>query len=620
MEKPYGLPHNLHQEIRSFLNNNLQKGGSMKKNQLKRIAAVAMAAVCLMNIAACGAPAAESSETAEQVSDAASMESGSAGTSAGSDEENLYGYSDPITLKVGLAYNSDFEWQGDESVEDNTWWNLYKENGYDLEIMYNVDGTQGETKRTTAIASGNYPDLLSVSGADLVNYANTGVIADITDVFEKYASDELKEYLAYGDGNALDSAMVNGKLYGIPQVSDHHVDAMMMFIRQDWLDNLGLEIPTTMEELKEVALAFTQQDPDGNGQDDTYGLALNGKEGFTYWSGIQAFFEGYGAAPGHWNGQFTFIEKDGEVMWGGALAEEMKAALTDLQEMYANGSLAKNFGTMDYNQITADVGAGKCGIYFAPNWGAMVPMVDALKSDPDAHLVSAKIPDGMGEGSSKTYIQTTPSTFYTISSKCENPEALIKLANLCVQKLCYPADQEEYNMYTGLPGVYSGWKACLIQLTSPDEAITNVNKEHEAIETRNTEGLNASALTNVESVLAYLDAVEDGTLQEKLAAGDATIEVGIGYYTTSGDELGGGMTMVKMIEEGDCFNYSAYNYIPTETMSSKYSTLNKLALETIIKIISGESVDSYDDFLESWESLGGKEVTQEAQEWYDQNN
>lgn len=55
-------------------------------------------------------------------------------------------------------------------------------------------------------------------------------------------------------------------------------------------------------------------------------------------------------------------------------------------------------------------------------------------------------------------------------------------------------------------------------------------------------------------------------------------------------------------------------------MSSKFSTLDKLALETIVKIISGDSVDSYDTFLQSWEALGGTEVTREAQEWYDQNH
>ena len=74
--------------------------------------------------------------------------------------------------------------------------------------------------------------------------------------------------------------------------------------------------------------------------------------------------------------------------------------------------------------------------------------------------------------------------------------------------------------------------------------------------------------------------------------------------------------MLKQIEEVK-FNYSAYNTVPTENMSSCYSTLNKMALETIIKIIYGDSVDSYDDFLKSWNELGGEVATQEAQEWYD---
>lgn len=77
--------------------------------------------------------------------------------------------------------------------------------------------------------------------------------------------------------------------------------------------------------------------------------------------------------------------------------------------------------------------------------------------------------------------------------------------------------------------------------------------------------------------------------------------------------------MVDLIKDNN-YNYSVYNYIPTETMSSKFSTLDKLALETIVKIISGDSVDSYDTFLQSWEALGGTEVTREAQEWYDQNH
>lgn len=594
----------------------------MKRKNVRRLIAVILSAVCVSGFTACGGTdTANNSEADVSQSDTVTSEESQtmANAEESGEELNLYGYNEPITLKVGLAFNSDFEWQGKESVENNTWWNLYKDKGFNIDIMYNVDGSQQETKRTTAITSGNYPDIMAVSGSDLIKYAQTGVIADITEVYEKYASDQLKEYEAWGDGNSLSAAKVDGKLFGIPQVNDYRGDAMMMFIRQDWLDNLNLEMPTTMEELKAVAKAFTEQDPDGNGEDDTYGLALNGKEGFNYWSGIQAFFEGYGAAPGYWNGQFTFIEKDGKVVWGGALADEMKAGLADLQEMYADGSLAKNFGTMDYNQITQDVGSGKCGIYFAPRWGAMVPIVDATKDDQNARIVSAKIPDGMGEGSSKPYIPTTPGTYFVISSKCKNPEALIKLCNLSVDKLCYYENETEYDMYTGKAGVYSGWKTCLIQLTSQDEAVVGVEKEYNALKTGNQDGLNQSQLTNVKNMEAYSSAVQDGTIVDKLKTEDPDVIAGIGMWTVSGDDLGGGITMVDLIKENK-YNYSAYNYIPTETMSSKFSTLDKLALETIVKIISGDNVDSYDTFLQSWDALGGAAVTKEAQEWYDQNH
>lgn len=495
----------------------------------------------------------------------------------------------------------------------------------ELEVMYSVDGSQKDTKLATAITSGNYPDIMEVSGSDLVKYAQTGVIADITDVYDEFATDQLKEYENLGGVDYLASATVDGKLYGVPAVRENRTEVMMMFIRQDWLDALEMEIPTTMEELKEVALAFTKNDPDGNGADDTYGLALNGKEGFTFWSGMQAFFEGYGAAPGYWNGQFTFLEKDGEVMWGGALAEEMKAALTDLKEMYEAGSLAKNFGTMDYNQITQDVGAGKCGIYFAPRWGAMVPVVDATRNDPDCRLVSAKIPDGMGEGSSKPYVPTTPDHYYVVSSKCENPEALIKLCNLGVRYLCNYENAEEYALYTGQANVYSGWKAALVQLTSQDEAYAGIEKEHEAITTGNMDGLTTEAMkANVANMQKYREAVEDGTLMEKLESGDSEVVAGIGMWTVDGDELSGGFTMLDLLnrsnEGEDVYNYCAYSYIPTETMSAKFATLDKMALETIVKIITGDEVDTYDSFLQSWNALGGKAVTAEAQEWYDANH
>lgn len=600
----------------------------MKRNLLKKATAVTIAAALTLSMAACGSSeggnvSKESTESKQSGSTEAQNTVSSSGNPAFDavvedlkSEIKFYGYEDPITLKMGFSYASDFGWAGNETFEDNIWRNLYKALGFDVEVLYNIDATQAETKLATSITSGNYPDLLSGSSTEIVKYAETGVIADITDVFEEYASDELKEYLNYGGVDNLSAGIVNGRLYGIPTASEAQIDGMMMYIRKDWLDNLGLEVPKTMDELKAVAKAFTEDDPDGNGVDDTYGLALCGADGFTYWSGLQAFFEGYGAAPGYWSDSFTFIEKDGKVLWGGALSTEMKTALADLQEMYAAGALAKSFGTMDYNQLLQDVGAGVCGIYFAPRWGAMVPYIDALKSDVNAEIVAAMIPDGMGEGSSKAYIQTTPGSLRAISSKCEHPEAVVKLMNISVRLLANYRNEDERNMFSGQTGVYSGWKTSWIGLGKPGEQVESITKEMTAMSTGVlTDDMTESQISSVKAMQAYFAAREDGTLADLLAAEDATIQTGISNSTVS-TEIGGGAVMLKQIAE-DRFNYSAYNTVPTKNMASCYATLNKMALETIIKIIYGDSVDSYDEFLKSWNELGGEVVTKEVQEWYD---
>ena len=59
-----------------------------------------------------------------------------------------------------------------------------------------------------------------------------------------------------------DSMRVNGKIHAIPQYAPKY--QVVTVLRKDWLDKLGLKPPTNYEELKEVALAFTNGDPDGN--------------------------------------------------------------------------------------------------------------------------------------------------------------------------------------------------------------------------------------------------------------------------------------------------------------------------------------------------------------------
>ena len=433
----------------------------------RKLTAILLAAAMTASLTACGSSgtggeSTQASASSEGTSaESAASEGTTEGTQQASGEVNLYGFDEPVTIKVGISYAaaSDFTFYGGETVEDNAWMDLYNANNIYLDILYNVDPSQAETKLSTAIMSGDYPDIIQTTAAEYKNYVESGVIADVTDVYEQYASEELKEYMNYDGGMAVGALEVDGRIYGLPKMDDPYSNSNVMFIRQDWLDNLGLEVPKTMDELREVAYAFTHDDPDGNGQNDTYGLALDGVNILNNSVGdADPIFNAFGCYLGD-NGMTYIKDENGEITWGGANVEGMKAALTFLQGLYQDGSIATDFITMDSTSVFEETGAGRCGIWFAPNWGAMEPIVGAAQNDVNARIVAAPVPDGLDQGGSKAYVASSPDTIYCVSSQCENPEVLIKLWNLSVK---YQSPEyttpEEYNMYYGDSANYSGWK------------------------------------------------------------------------------------------------------------------------------------------------------------------
>lgn len=579
--------------------------------------------LCVSALAGCGDSGSQPESGGNTSSGQENPESGGS-TEAGGEERtdageiDLYGFAEPVTIKVGYSRAADFHFVDGEDAMNNNWVNLYREHNILTDILYDVDSSQADTKLSTAIMSGDYPDILSASSSEYVNYAQTGVIADITDVFEKYASDYLKEYLSVDGGLAMSCVTLEGRIYGLPAMGNAYDSVPVMFIRQDWLDNLGLQIPTTMEELKEVAHAFTYDDPDQNGVNDTYGLAVDGKNILTNGGGdIGAVFAGFGAYPGA--DGMAFVEyEDGVVTWGGTNAEGMKAGLQLLQDLYTDGCLAKDFITMDGNSIFEEAGSGKCGIWFGPMWAGMVTLSNALTVDPKAHVVSAPVPDGLDQGGSRVLLNNAMGNVFCVSSKCEYPEVLIKLMNLSVQKLCYPESDEEFFDFYGRPGTNTGNKASLTLTLAPLKNLDNYRLESVALQTGNTDGLNAEQQGDYESMKTFLDAwlAEDF---DTTKAEDPTVAAGAALYTVFGDPQGSYAAIDQMIKN-DQFILSAYNSLPTDSMAENQETLRRLTVETIVKIITNsESVDYYDTFLNTWYSMGGEEVIADAQAWADAN-
>lgn len=580
----------------------------------KKLVAILLTAAMTASLMACGSPEASTNSADNAVTDSTETsgadDNDSAGASVQDTEEiNYYGYDEPVTIKIGISYAaaSDFTFYGGETVEDNTWMTLYHENNIMPEIMYEVDPSQADAKLSTAIMSGDYPDVLLSTGAEYKNYVESGVIADITEAYEKYASDELKAYMASDNNMALESLYIDGKLYGLPKVSDPYSGAHVMWIRQDWLDNLGLEIPATTDELKEVAYAFTYNDPDGNGKDDTYGLAIDGINVLNDSVGnAEPIFRAFGSYLG--KDGLTYIDNgSGEIVWGGADAESMKGALKLLQDMYAEGTLAKDFITMDQESVFSEAGSGRCGIWFGPNWGGMNPAIDATQIDINCHIVAAAVPSATGEAA-KAYAASSANNVYCVSSKCENPEILVKLWNLSVKyqnaDYCTP---EEYTMYFGDSANYSGWKTSIIPGEAPNGRQTN-KALVAALEAEDSSSLNTKQLENYTAMKTYIDAVADGTFDPA----DTTQQRGLSLYTVHADPKSAWSVLHLMKDQND-YVEAAYNGIPSEEVSEAATTLRKLLVETIVKIVTGaQDVDSYDSFLDTWYAYGGQNAMDEA--------
>ena len=117
-----------------------------------------------------------------------------------------------------------------------------------------------------------------------------------------------------------------------------------------------MEPPKTMDELRQVADAFTNKDPDKNGKKDTFGLAMYKDIFGGGFGNVEGLFNGFGAYPNIW------IEKDGKLVYG-SVQPEMKKALEFIQGLYKDGLIDPEFGVKDANKV-ADVSAGKLGMFY----------------------------------------------------------------------------------------------------------------------------------------------------------------------------------------------------------------------------------------------------------------
>ena len=238
-------------------------------------------------------------------------------------------YDEPVTITVAKnlgAGTLDFP-EGD-SIESNVWTRLYKDAlNVDVKFVWSTNEQQYAQKVNISIMSNDVPDLMAVNAQQLAMMYENGQLMDMTDILENNISEQVRENLYADGGLALSAASFDGRLYAIPAVGSGLLSAYVLWVRTDWLDNLDLSIPTTVDELMTVAEAFTRNDPDGNGKDDTYGICIDQYYNLSY------FFPMFNAYNGIW------LEKEDGTYGYSSVQPEMREALQQMQTYYKEGIL-----------------------------------------------------------------------------------------------------------------------------------------------------------------------------------------------------------------------------------------------------------------------------------------
>ena len=290
------------------------------------------------------------------------------------------------------------------------------------QVYYNSDWTE---QKSLLLASGDLPDAffgsICLTETDVAQNKDYFVeltegieknMPNLTAIFEK--EPELKAAAQNRDGEIY--SLVK-KLPLRPKVAN------AMYINKEWLDNLGLSMPTTYEELADVLKAFKEQDADGDGDPNneipyTNAGSLSGD--------LSNLLAPFGTIVSR-TGNFMQIDASGNPAFV-PITDHYKEAVKWAHELYASGCLDQEYFTQDSSMASAKrmaEGGSQTGLVFA--WTADAEMGENADQFELCEAVAG--PDG------NRYVESDP-TFLDIANReliittqCKNPDKLLQWAD-----------------------------------------------------------------------------------------------------------------------------------------------------------------------------------------------
>lgn len=519
-----------------------------------------------------------------------------------------YRMNEMTDMVTALSWNADWYPAGTDA-QNNPVYDLYK-SAVNINMINKFALTWDgyEQQITSGLITGDLPDVFFASNKMLDELIRNDLIVDLKPYYDQWATQELKDTLEYNDGINFTYAIRDGKMYGIPKVTDD-CDRATVWARADWIanlnarDNSGKKIfdtenglrfhatgPKSLEEYWAMAEAFALEDPDGNGKKDTYGISIG--KGLDKTS--LPIYNAYGAYP------TSFVENEDGTWSCLGLSENMKKVLEKLADCVARGIIDSDYINWTPEDAWSKAAAGQAGLVCGPAYLPTWPLENTLAYDGDWTASPMYSEDGSDFVQSR---QLNVTGYYVVTKKYEHPEALIKILNNL-------ATSDEDNLW------YKGY----MEASEPVENSSIFNWMPISIDrsTVNFERYDAFMY----AIDAYESTGEFDTSQ--IEARDMPSFNKVKNYYLYGMDYQTGWAMYKTYMEGipvalsyeEEGIYNEWLYPDTATMKARGTSLDKMTSETRAMIIAGTlPVSAFDDYVDDWLAGGGSKILKEMQDY-----
>lgn len=293
----------------------------------------------------------------------------------------------------------------------------------EIKFEHPAAGMDNNEQINLLIASQQLPDIIfwnwkSMPGG-IAKYVKEEIILPLNDLDTPYYDAAMEEYPECAVFVPLDDGTIPAFYQMDPDPRRTTYSGFCM--RTDWLDQLELEVPVTLDDWYTVLTAFKTGDPNGNGQADE--LPYLDEKG----NNLKPFAAAFGLLA-----EIGLDPTTGEVIYG-PVQPGYKDFLTTMNKWYEEGLIDPEFATNDRKMFTAKIQSERAGAYYASiNVGVGNNLSAVRPTNPDFTVVGIPAPEST-DGTA--YMPKSDSLMKlgeasVITSSCKNPQAAANLIDL----------------------------------------------------------------------------------------------------------------------------------------------------------------------------------------------